>query len=176
MLFLTWFTRTSNGLIDEKINDTTIANRLRCLKRAIRLFTNYVYSKADNSKFAQLIEKQLPQSEGLSTKAYDKPLAPLHVSKDIVRFLWACDEYRFQHPRARLQLAFSMVILTLMGTRPGEFIESSNWKDTNEGLLYRDVKLLRSSEDNGQFVLHVQLRNRKGHRHNQKQGYVYYFP
>ncbi|EOA89662.1 uncharacterized protein SETTUDRAFT_104713 [Exserohilum turcica Et28A] len=63
-----------------------------------------------------------------------------------------------------------MVILTLMGTRPGEFIESSNWKDTNEGLLYRDVKLLRSSEDNGQFVLHVQLRNRKGHRHNQKQG------
>ncbi|KAJ5035249.1 hypothetical protein J3E74DRAFT_232059 [Bipolaris maydis] len=61
-------------------------------------------------------------------------------------------------------------MLTLMGMRPGEFIESSNWKESNEGLLYRDVKLLRSSEADGGFMLHVQLRNRKGHRHNHKQG------
>ncbi|KAH7551112.1 hypothetical protein BM1_09986 [Bipolaris maydis] len=169
-LFLTWYTRTSNGLIDEKINDTTIANRLRCLKRAIRLFTNHIYSKADNSLFAQAVENELPRTESLSTKAYDKPLAPLNVSKDVIRFLWVCDEYQFQHPRARLQLAFSILMLTLMGMRPGEFIESSNWKDSNEGLLYRDVKLLRSSEADGGFMLHVQLRNRKGHRHNHKQG------
>ncbi|KAJ5055093.1 hypothetical protein J3E72DRAFT_178899, partial [Bipolaris maydis] len=158
------------GLIDEKINDTTIANRLRCLKRAIRLFTNHVYSKADNSLFAQAVENELPRTEGLSTKAYDKPLAPLNVSKDVIRFLWVCDEYQFQHPRVRLQLAFSILMLTLMGMRPGEFIESSNWKESNEGLLYRDVKLLRSSEADGGFMLHVQLRNRKGHRHNHKQG------
>ncbi|KAF1945503.1 hypothetical protein EJ02DRAFT_463329 [Clathrospora elynae] len=59
-----------------------------------------------------------------------------------------------------------------MGSRPGESIESSGWKDTNEGLLYRDAQIFRSSsaEYNG-FLLHVQLRNRKGHSHNAKQGH-----
>jgi hypothetical protein len=67
----------------------------------------------------------------------------------------------------------SIIILTLLGSRPGEFIESSGWKDSNEGLLYRDVKLFRTSSDfyTG-FLLHVQLRNRKGHRHNAKHGYA----
>lgn len=162
-------------MINEKINDTTIKNRLRCLERAIRLFTNHGYSRADNSQFTQLIKNDLLRTEGLSTKAYDKPLAPVNVSEDLIRFLWACDEYQFQHPRARLQLAFSIVMMTLMGMRPGEFIESSNWKDSNEGLLYRDVKLLWD-EDEGKFVLHVHLRNRKGHRHNHKQGYVFRSP
>jgi hypothetical protein len=175
-LFLTWCTRTSRGIIDERITDTTLSNRLACLKRAINLYTKHVYSRADNDRFTHLIEQQLPQTERLSTKSYDKPLAPLRVSKDVLRFLWACDEYRFAHPRARIQLAFSIVILTLTGTRPGEFVESSGWKDTNEGLLYRDVQLFRSSsEDYEGFLLHVQLRNRKGHRHNNKQGYNYQF-
>ncbi|XP_014561718.1 hypothetical protein COCVIDRAFT_33313 [Bipolaris victoriae FI3] len=119
-LFLTWYTRTSVGLINEKINDTTIKNRLRCLKRAIRLFTSHSYSRADNSQFTQLIKNDLLQTERLSTKAYNKPLAPIN-------------------------------------------------KDSNKGLLYRDVKLLWD-EDEGKFVLHVHLRNRKGHRHNHKQG------
>jgi hypothetical protein len=29
-----------------------------------------------------------------------------------------------------------------MGSRPGEVIESIGWKDSNEGLLYGDVKVM----------------------------------
>jgi hypothetical protein len=98
-------------------------------------------------------------------------MAPLHVAKDVIRFLWACDKYQFLHPRARIYLAFLIILLTLMGSCPREVIESSGWKDSNEGLLYRDVQLFRSSsaEYNG-FLIHVQLRNRKGHRQNAQQG------
>jgi hypothetical protein len=31
--------------------------------------------------------------------------------------------------------------MCLLGTRPGEFVESDAWKHTNKGLLYKDVTL-----------------------------------
>jgi hypothetical protein len=46
------------------------------------------------------------------------------------------------HLRVRLQLAFSMVLMSQLGNRPSEFIESDAWKQTNEGLLYNDITLV----------------------------------
>ncbi|KAF1359213.1 hypothetical protein EJ07DRAFT_121068 [Lizonia empirigonia] len=59
--------------------------------------------------------------------------------------------------------------MALWADRPGEFIESAAWKHSNEGLLYGDIDLVRYQ--NGTyigFLLHLRLRNRKGHRNNKK--------
>ncbi|KAF1360100.1 hypothetical protein EJ07DRAFT_118025 [Lizonia empirigonia] len=59
--------------------------------------------------------------------------------------------------------------MALWSDRPGEFIESAAWKHSNEGLLYGDIDLVRYQ--NGTYVgflLHLRLRNRKGHRNNKK--------
>jgi hypothetical protein len=83
--------------------------------------------------------------------------------------MWACDEYQFAHPRARLQLAFSVMLMTLLGSRLGEFIESAAWKHSNEGLLYSNIDLVRYMNSTYMgFPLHLRLRNRKGHRNNKK--------
>jgi hypothetical protein len=111
----------------------------------------------------------LPVTEHLSTQAYKKPIAPLPVTRDLIRFLLACDEYDFPHPRIIIQLVFFLLLLTVMGIRPGEAIESEGWKNSNEGLLYSDVVVMRreDSQYTG-IVLEVRLRFRKGHRSNQK--------
>jgi hypothetical protein len=90
-----------------------------------------------------------------------------------MRFIWVCDEYEYSHPRVRLHVAFSLIILVFMGSRPGEFVESGGWKNSNEGLQYGDVELIRrSTESYHGYVLEVRMRNRKGHRKNKKHAYV----
>ncbi|KAF1935092.1 hypothetical protein EJ02DRAFT_486881 [Clathrospora elynae] len=59
--------------------------------------------------------------------------------------------------------------MTLLGSRPGEFIESAAWKHSNEGLLYGDIDLVRYKNGTyAGFLLHLRLRNRKGHQNNKK--------
>jgi hypothetical protein len=60
-----------------------------------------------------------------------------------------------------------------LGTRPGKFIESDAWRQTNEGLLYKDVELEYQDDDEYcGFLIKVRLRNRKGHREYKKHAYV----
>jgi hypothetical protein len=64
----------------------------------------------------QITHKLRVQHEGvLSTVAHAKPIAPLPVVEDLVCFLWACAEYQMQHSRARLQPAFSILLMILLG-------------------------------------------------------------
>jgi hypothetical protein len=44
------------------------------------------------------------------------------------------------HLRMRVQLLFEIVLVSALGTRPGDFIESDAWKKTNEDLLYDDIE------------------------------------
>jgi hypothetical protein len=137
------------------------------------LYTGYQYNSAQNKELENYITKELVHKEKLGTRAYIKPVAPLLVAEDLIQFMWVCDEYQFAHPRARLQLAFSIVLMTYLGGRPGEIIESAAWKHSNEGRLYGDITLVRfQNEEYVGFFLHVKLRNRKGHRNNKKHSYA----
>ena len=124
-MYLLWLAETRTGLLEENITDTTVRNRLSSLKRAIKLFTRRQYSSAENKDIENYIEKELVHKGKISTDAYKKPVAPLLVAEDLIQFLWMCDEYQFTHPRARLQLAFAIILMTFTGSRPGEFIESA---------------------------------------------------
>jgi hypothetical protein len=139
------------------------------------MYTNYQYSSVQNKEVDDFVLK-LVHDQKVSTAAYAKPVAPVEVSQDLVHFMWACDEYQQPHPRAYPQLAFLIDIYTEMGTRPGEVIESDAWLESNEGLLYGDVDLIRL--DRGEYIgymINVRLRNRKGHRNNKKHTYVSLF-
>jgi hypothetical protein len=69
----------------------------------------------------------------------------------------------------RVQLSFGIILTSALGTRPREFIESDAWKKTNEGLLYDDIESIRQDdEEYTGYLLKVRLRNRKGHRDNDK--------
>ncbi|KAF1935516.1 hypothetical protein EJ02DRAFT_439182 [Clathrospora elynae] len=138
-LHLQWLAKSRTGMLEDNITDTTLNNRLSALKRAIKVHTNYMYSKRDNDDLELFIRKDLVLEGLVSTAARPKPVAPLPVAEDLIYFLWACDEYQDMHPRARLQLSFSILLMCSLGTRPGEFVESDAWKHTNEGLLYKDV-------------------------------------
>lgn len=58
--------------------------------------------------------------------------------------------------------------MTYLGLRPGEFVESSNHPQSNEGLEYKDVTLKVVPCEDGQvrLVLELSIRNRKNHRDN----------
>ncbi|KAF2849805.1 hypothetical protein T440DRAFT_490368 [Plenodomus tracheiphilus IPT5] len=57
------------------------------------------------------------------------------------------------------------------------FIESDAWKNTNEGLLYKDVELEYQDDDDYRgFLIKVRLRNRKGHREYKKHAPVNVLP
>ena len=168
-LHLKWLAMSRTGVLEDNITDVTIGNRLNCLKRAVRLHTNYIYSKAENEQFSLYIRLDLAKAGLISTAARSKPVASLPVAEDLILFLWACDEYQELHPRARLQLPFAILLMCSLGTRPGEFIESDAWRNTNEGLLYKDVELEYQEDDDYRgFLIKVRLRNRKGHREYKK--------
>jgi integrase len=63
----------------------------------------------------------------LSTVAQPKPLAPIKVAKDIIRFLFASNKYRHLHPRIHIQTAFAIQLLLFVGVRPGEVVKSDAW-------------------------------------------------
>jgi hypothetical protein len=168
-MYLLWLAETRTGLLEENIIDITVRNRLSSLKRAITLFTGHQFSSAENKDLENYIEKDLVHKGKISTDAYQKPVAPLLVAEDSIRLLWVCDEYQFTHPLARLQLAFAIILMMFTGSRPGEFIKSDAWKHRNEGLLYGDIDLVRyQNETYVGFLLLIRLRNRKGHRNNNK--------
>lgn len=168
-IFLRWLVRTSVPILDDQITVVTLDNKLSDLKKAIKLHTDFVFPQLWNRDLKELIEKNLPATEGLSTKTYKKSIAPVEVTKDLLRFAWRCDEYDWD-TRSLIQLLFAAIILTFMGLRPGEMVESDAWKGSNEGLLYKDFTLQRNAGPgyNG-FSLHIRLRNRKGKRLNKSQ-------
>jgi hypothetical protein len=119
------------------------------------------------------MRQDLAQHRLISTAARSKPVASLPVAEDLILFLWACDEYQELHPRARLQLPFAILLMFSLGTRPGEFIESDAWRNTNEGLLYKDVELeYQDDDDYCGFLIKVRLRDRKGLREYKKHAQV----
>ena len=172
-LFLEWFAQTRTGLLEESITDTTLLNRFNSLKRAIKIHTRYQYTTMQNQEIISFVTKDLIPQGLVSTCARPKPLAPVAVAKDIIRFLFASDEYKHLHPRIRNQMAFAIQLMLLVGVRPGEVIESDAWYQTNEGLLYKDIELVRSwNNSHPGWCLHVKLRNRKGHREYKKHAYA----
>lgn len=157
------------GLLEDNITDTTLFNRYLALKCAIRMHTARTYSQKDNEEVKSFIHTKLIRQGLISTAARPKPVSSFPVVEDLILFLWACDEYQEMHPRARVRLGFSILLMCTLGTRPGEVIESDAWKRTNEGLMYKDVVFeYQNHEEYRGFLIKVQLRNRKGHREYKK--------
>ncbi|KAK4890793.1 hypothetical protein LTR27_010494 [Elasticomyces elasticus] len=86
----------------------------------------------------------------------------------------AHDEYEYQHPRMRLQLTLAILILHYLGLRPRELVESSAYRGTNEGLLWKDLDILAFPDQRGQarFVVQPKIRNRKNRRDREDLEYV----
>ncbi|KAF1363482.1 hypothetical protein EJ07DRAFT_152290 [Lizonia empirigonia] len=167
-LFLEYFSQTRTGLLEDRITDTTLINRFNNLKRAIKLHTCHQYTQPQTQEILKFVSKELVPGGFVSTCARSKPIAPIPVAADIVRFLFASDEYKQFHSRIRVQMAFAIQLMSCVGVRPGEIVESDAWYQTNEGLLYKDVKLVYWSEPKPEWRIEVKLRNRKGHREYKK--------
>ena len=118
-LYLEWIAQTRTGLLEENVTDVTIRNRLACLKRAVKLHTRYQYTPLQNAEIDKYITKQLISQRCISTYGRPKPLAPLNIAEDLIRFLFTCDEYRGLHNRIRNQMAFAIQLMLLIGVRPG---------------------------------------------------------
>ncbi len=85
------------------------------------------------------------------------------VLRDMLHYLFVCDEHEFPDDRIRVQLAFTWLIQAYSGCRPGSIVESTQHRGTNDGLLYQDV-LLQAERKNGelQYCIAVEFRHRKG--------------
>ncbi|UPX17743.1 uncharacterized protein EKO05_0008083 [Ascochyta rabiei] len=102
----------------------TLRYYLSAFKRAVKAYTNHEYNTKQNQVLAAYIKFDLPRIEQLSTRAYKKPIAPLAVIQDLVRFLLVCNKYESPHSRIVIQLVSSLLPLSFIGSRPGEVIES----------------------------------------------------
>ncbi|KAF2205642.1 hypothetical protein GQ43DRAFT_445907 [Delitschia confertaspora ATCC 74209] len=144
------------------MNTTSLINTWNDLKRALKLDKNHRFSALENKKVVEFINNQLPTLEKASTKVRPKPIANFAVAEDIITFLWRSDEYRYKHSRVRLQIIFVIIFFIFLGSRPGEVIESDAWEESNEGICYKDVSLVKLEyESYTGFVLFLRVRNRK---------------
>ncbi|KAF2200663.1 hypothetical protein GQ43DRAFT_349338, partial [Delitschia confertaspora ATCC 74209] len=97
-----------------------------------------------------------------------KPVINFAVEEDLINFLWRSDEYRYKHPRVRLQIISVNIFFIFLGNRLGEVIELDAWEGPNEGICYRDVSLVPLQyEPYIDFVLFLRLRNRKNERNKE---------
>lgn len=119
---------------------------------------------ADDLKY---ISKSLPENESLSTNARDEALADGPVVVHILRFLWMYDEQAVLHPRIRVQLAFSILIMHCLGLRPGERGKSKAHHGSREGLLWKDIdiEIIPGNKGAPLFAAQLRIRNRKGRRY-----------
>jgi hypothetical protein len=75
--------------------------------------------------------------------------ADLH---DLFSFIWARDTYSFDHPRYRLQVAFSILLIFQLGLHPNVALK--------EGLYYSDTKIfLTRLKDTTRAILVIRLDN-----------------
>ena len=84
-LYLEWVAQTRTGILEENVTDVTARNSLSCLKRTVKLHTQYQYTQLQNAEIDKYIEKRLVSGKHVSTSARQKPLAPLDVAEDIIR-------------------------------------------------------------------------------------------
>jgi hypothetical protein len=77
-----------------------------------------------NQEIISFVTKDLIPQGLVSTCARPKPLAPVAVAKDIIRFLFASDEYKHLHPCIRNQIAFAIQLMLLVSVQLGEVIKS----------------------------------------------------
>jgi hypothetical protein len=106
--------------------------------------------------------RSLAAAGALSVEARAKPLALFVDSEAIITFLWCYDEYSYTHPRIRIQLTFYILVVSYWGLRPGEIVESSVHRGSNEGFKYKDVAMsLVRYQQTLRYQLSITLRNRK---------------
>ena len=74
---------------------------------------------------------------GLRDARLDKNLVNAADVEVLLRHLWTEDDFRYGCERYRVQLALMLHIMTGTGSRPGALVESSAYKNTNEGLKYK---------------------------------------
>lgn len=117
----------------------------------------------------QFIER-LGSTAGACQKQKPKPVAFLVDVKDLLFFLWNCDEYDYKHPRQFNQLSFSVILMANYGLRPGEVVESSQHRASGEGITYGDVDFSLTRKDGRLiYVLTICLRFRKNHRNRESE-------
>jgi hypothetical protein len=79
--------------------------------------------------------------------------ADLH---DLFSFIWARYTYSFDHPRYRLQVAFSILLIFHLGLHPNVALK--------EGLFYGDTKILLTRYKNTiRAILIIRLDDRNEH-------------
>ena len=88
--------------------------------------------------------------------AYEfQPLKPQLLEADLhdlFSFIWARDTYSFDHPRYRLQVAFSILLIFHLGLHPNAALK--------DGLYYNDTKIfLTRHEDTTRAMLVIRLDN-----------------
>jgi hypothetical protein len=85
-----------------------------------------------------------------------QPLKPQLLEADLhnlFSFIWAHDTHSFDHPRYRLQVAFTILLIFHLGLHPNVALK--------EGLYYGDTKILLTQHENTiRAILIIRLDNR----------------
>lgn len=82
---------------------------------------------------------------------------------------WVYDTEVFTIERQRVQLSFALLLFAYTGCRPGAIVISgcAGIRETNEALLYKDIKLKLLRPPNGEaplLVMEITIRLDKGKR------------
>lgn len=164
--FLRFCTRRKNGTIGKTLTTTTLKKYLRVCNRIIKdEFGDH--NRLPSNLMRELnafVDRDLVR-KGAVQSCRVKPIASTAVIEDMHRFLWVLDEHEYDHPRERLQLSLITQIFLYTGMRPGELVESHCYRNSNEGLLWKDVEFeVKHSQDSRRFFAKIRIRNRKGGR------------
>ncbi|PVH90190.1 hypothetical protein DM02DRAFT_578226, partial [Periconia macrospinosa] len=161
--YMLWRVRTAQARITEKISIHSLQKEFQQFRRTVNLANNHSYTTKEVLEIKQYI-KDL-HKQGASVKKRQKSIAFFADTEAIISYSWRCDEHVHNHPRMMIQETWNILLCSYWGLRPGDTVESSTYRGSNEGLTYGDATL-SLFRNHGQLLyeLKLTLRNRKHKR------------
>ncbi|KAF8161954.1 hypothetical protein K438DRAFT_1776231 [Mycena galopus ATCC 62051] len=184
--FINYICLSSKGVIQEQITVVTLQNK-------IGLFLGLTTRLTGNSYASQVTRQLYAYADGAACEEFDlsrdvriKPVADQVDVSRVLEQLWK-PTHSTKSTRMRYQIGFCIKKAAASGSRPGQDVESSKYRESNEAFEYRDLKFLiipkdcpvpREPDDDkdvdtapvsrARLVTRLSARLQKGKRNNKK--------
>ncbi|KIJ64891.1 hypothetical protein HYDPIDRAFT_167667 [Hydnomerulius pinastri MD-312] len=138
MLDRDYIVDVSEGKFTDRITIKTLVNNVAIFLSAYKRLTAQSISKDDSQALFNYAKGECATTYGLTTHVRGKPIADGVDVRFLQKELWS-EKDPIVSTRMRIQVSAFIGLSAATASRPGNIVESSCWKGSNEALLYEDL-------------------------------------
>ncbi|KFY66947.1 hypothetical protein V496_01840 [Pseudogymnoascus sp. VKM F-4515 (FW-2607)] len=147
--FFKTLAKEHKGRLGPLLSVQTLTTYLTRLKTVFERDRDVKIPPQDVIAVRKYIEKDLKTSLKLSNKTRTKPVMASQDLDTLLHFLWAKDQHIFRQELTRVKLHLYLLILAYTAARTGAVIVSDAYRNSNEALLYKDLKFHLCRDEEG---------------------------